>query len=83
MTNIKKDSAVWRSLVTAAQALFTFFIGLAVVVINVPGVTDAVTNYTKSHIGEMFLAVGIPMAFGTGLMSFLFNWLLRRDVKTI
>ncbi len=78
----KTDSATGRGLKTALQALVTFFIGLIIVVANVPGVTDAVVAYTKDHIVEVIVAFGVPMTVGTGLTSFIYNWLFRSDVKT-
>ena len=74
------DSATGRAIRAACFALFSFFIGLVVAVYNVPGVPEAVSSYLQSHIDELFLAVGIPVALGTGAMSFVFNY-LRPNVK--
>lgn len=78
-----KDSAVSRGIKTALQALITFVIGLIIVVANVPGVTDAIVTYTKDHALEVVVAFGVPLSVGTGLTSFLYNWLWRKDVKTL
>lgn len=82
-TSIQKDSALWRGIITALQALITFVIGLIITIMNVPGVSDAVITYTQNHIGEVIVAFGIPMVFGTGIVSFLFNLWFRKDVKTV
>lgn len=80
---ITQDSATARGIKTALQALITFLVGLVIVVANVPGVTDAVVTYSKQHFIEVAVAFGVPFSVGTGLTSFLYNWIFRSDVKTI
>jgi len=78
-----KDSATARGIKTALQALVTFLVGLVIVVFNVPGVTDAIVMYSKQHFIEVVVAFGVPFSVGTGLTSFLYNVLFRKDVKTL
>lgn len=77
-----KDSAASRGIKTALQALFTFVVGLLVVIYQVPGVPETIINYTWQHLPDVLLSVGIPMTIGTGLVSFLYNVIFRRrDVQ--
>ena len=71
-----EDSAAGRGIKTAAQAIIGFFVGLVVVVWNVPGVPDAIVEYTKDHLGEILLLVGVP----AGIISTVWN-LFRPSVR--
>ena len=71
-----EDSAAGRGIKTAAQAIIGFCVGLVVVVWNVPGVPDAIVEYTKDHLGEILLLVGVP----AGIISTVWN-LFRPSVR--
>ena len=71
-----EDSATGRGIKTAAQAIVGFCIGLVVVVWNVPGVPDAIVDYTKNHLWEILLLVGVP----AGITSTVWN-LFRPSVR--
>lgn len=75
---LSKDSALARGIRTAVQAAVGFFIGLIVVVWNVPGVPSAVVNYLAENAFPFALALGLP----AGLVSFVWN-VLRKDVPNI
>lgn len=75
---MKKDSALWRGTVTALQAVFAFLVGLIAVVWNVDGVPQAVVAYTQNNLPELLALFGL----GTGLTSFLFNLIFRKNVPT-
>lgn len=70
-TTISKDGAIARALRTVAQ----FVIGLFVVVWDVPGVPDAVSNYVSGHFFELALVIGVPV----GVVTYVWG-LLRKDV---
>lgn len=71
-----KDGAIARGLRTAAQAIIGLVVGLVVVVWQVPGVPEAVTQYLQDNIIKLALAVGIP----SGLAGYVWN-LLRSDIS--
>ena len=71
-----QDSSTGRGIKTAVQAILGFFVGLIVVIWNVPGVPEAVVDYTKGHLVELLGIVGLS----SGVASFIWN-LLRRDVE--
>lgn len=73
-----QDSATGRGLKTAVQALIGFVVGLVVVVWQVPGVPQAVVNYTQHHFVEILLSVGAPTAVASGVTSFIWNVLRKR-----
>lgn len=72
----QQDSAVGRSLKTLVQSVSGFIIGLLIVVWTIPGVPQAVTQYTYNHIFEVLVMAGVPSA----AISLVWN-LLRKDVK--
>lgn len=76
---MKKDSAAWRGLITAAQAIVAFFVGLIVVIWQVPGVPEVVITYTKEHLVQLLGLFGLS----TGTTSFLFNLIFRKEVPTV
>lgn len=78
----KVDSAVFRGLITMYQAFLTFVIGFIVAILQVPGVPKAAMDYVWNQAPQTLLAMGIPLIIGTGLVSFLMNYLFRRNVPT-
>lgn len=75
---LKGDTAVWRGVRTAVQAVIGFVTGLVAVVWAVPGVPQAVNNYLSGHVVQ--LAVGFGLS--SGVAAFIWN-ALRKDVKTL
>lgn len=76
------DSAVFRGLVTMYQAFLTFVLGFIVTILQVPGVTDAAKDYVWNQAPQTLFAMGIPLIIGTGIVSFIMNYLFRRNVPT-
>jgi hypothetical protein len=76
------DSALIRGIRTTLQALLAFMVGLVLAVWQVPGVPEAVHTYISNNLPNTLLAFGLPLALGTGLVSFLWN-VLRPSVKNI
>lgn len=74
-----QDSATGRGLKTALQAVITFIVGLAIVVWKVPGVPQAIFQYASANLVQVVTMIGLPMAVGTGLTSFVWN-VVRKDV---
>ena len=72
------DSATFRGLITALQALITFSVGLILAIWQVPGVSKAATDFVWVNGPTTLAAIGIPLIIGTGIVSFLFNLLLRK-----
>ena len=56
----EQDSATGRGIKTAIQATIGFLFGLVVVVWNVPGVPDAIIEYTEKNWMQIALAGGVP-----------------------
>lgn len=75
---LKGDTAVWRGVRTAIQAVVGFFVGLIATVWAVPGVPEAVNNYVSGHIVQLAVAFGVS----SGVAAFIWN-ALRKDVKTV
>ncbi|MGH2611572.1 MAG: hypothetical protein ACRDFB_00815, partial [Rhabdochlamydiaceae bacterium] len=71
----QKDSATWRGLITALQSFITFLIGLGLTVWNVPGTPQAVSHFVITQAPGVLFSVGILSAVGTGIVSFLVNYL--------
>lgn len=76
------DSATFRGLMTALQALITFVIGLAFAIWQVPGVPVAIQNFVWNNGPLTLAAFGIPLILGTGVISFLINYFFRRNIPT-
>lgn len=74
---LKGDTAVWRGVRTAVQAVIAFVAGLVATVWAVPGVPEAVTNYVGNNLAQLAVGFGVS----TGVVAFVWNW-LRKDVKT-
>jgi hypothetical protein len=74
---LKGDTAVWRGVRTAVQAVIGFLTGLAATVWAVPGVPQAVQNYLSGHVIQLLVGFGLS----TGLAAFVWN-AIRKDVKT-
>jgi len=72
---MNKDTALMRGVRTAIQAIIGFVTGLVVVVWQVPGVPEAVVNYTSSNLVQLAGAFGIS----AGLVAFVWNF-FRKDV---
>ena len=75
---LKGDTAVWRGIRTAVQAVIAFFTGLVATVWAVPGVPQAVDSYVSGHLVQLAVGFGVS----TGLVAFVWNW-VRKDVKTV
>lgn len=75
---LKGDTAVWRGVRTAVQAIIGFVTGLLATVWAVPGVPQAVNSYLSGHVVQ--LAVGFGLS--SGVAAFIWN-ALRKDVKTV
>lgn len=73
------NSATGRGLVTAAQVLVTFMIGLALAVWQVPGVPKAIEDFVWNNGPTLLAALGVSSAIGTGLISFLWNFIFRKS----
>jgi hypothetical protein len=76
------DSATFRGLVTALQALFTFIVGFILAVWQVPGVPKVAEDFVWNNAPQTLISFGIPLILGTGIVSFLFNRFIRRNVST-
>lgn len=76
------DSATWKGLMTALQALITFVVGLILAIWQVPGVPKAIEDFVWNNGSTTLAAVGIPLVVGTGLTSFLINYFFRKNVPT-
>lgn len=76
------DTALVRGVRTFLQAILTFLGGLVVAVWNVPGVPEAVHTYVTSQGPGLLFTIGLPLALGTGAVSFLWN-VLRKDVPNV
>ena len=74
------DSAAGKGLMTALQSLISFLIGLIVTVYQVPGVPDAIINFTYNHLPEVLVNIGIPLIIGSGATSFIINYLFRKNI---
>jgi hypothetical protein len=74
---LNSDTAVWRGVRTAIQAMIGFVVGLVGTVWAVPGVPAAVNHYVEHNVITLALAVGIP----AGIAGFIWN-ALRKGVKT-
>jgi small basic protein len=74
-----QDSATGRGMKTAVQAIIGFVVGLAIVVWRVDGVPQVIQNYIATHLLEVIMTIGLPVATSTGIVSFVWN-LFRRDV---
>lgn len=75
---LKGDTALWRGVRTAVQAVIGFVTGLFAVVWAVPGVPEAVHSYVGGHIVQLAVAFGVS----SGVAAFVWN-ALRKDVKTV
>lgn len=71
--SVSRDSALGRAFATFLQ----FLVGLVVVVVGVPGVTDAVTDYVRQNLVQVLGSLGLT----TSLVTFLNN-VLRPSVPT-
>lgn len=78
----KKDSSTFRGLVTSAQGffavLFVLGTGLIGVIKGVPGCGEAVATYLQDNAIQYAVVLGLP----AGLVSFVMNVFLRKEVKT-
>lgn len=77
----KKDSSVWRGAVTSVQGFVAAVVllgsGLVATINGVPGCSEAVTKF----IYDNWLIIAGTFGASTGVASFIFNFLFRKDVK--
>lgn len=83
MNILTNDTATGRGIRTAIQALIGFVIGLIIAVWTVPGVQQVVSDYLLQNLLGLTMVVGIPTGIASGLVGFLWNVFLRKDVKNI
>jgi hypothetical protein len=76
------NSATGRGLITIGQALITFLVGLILAVWKVPGVPQAVINFVLHNSLSLLLSFGISSSIGVGLVSFLWNFIFRKNTVT-
>lgn len=78
----KKDSATYRGLITSAQGFVgssvTLFIGLWAAINTVPGCADVIADFIYHNV----LLLAGSFGLSTGLVSFLYNFVFRREVRT-
>ncbi len=81
MNNLRlpqKDSATFRGLITALQALVTFIIGLILAIWQVPGVPKAFLDFVWNNAPSLLFTLGISSSIGVGIISFLSNYFFRK-----
>lgn len=72
------DSATGKGLMTILQAFITFFIGLTMAIWSVPGVPKAIVDFVWNNGPSLLVTVGLPLAVGSGVVSFILNRLFRK-----
>lgn len=77
--NLNSDTAKGRGVRTGIQAVIGFVVGLGAAVWAVPGVADAVWQYTTTNLTNVLVIIGLPSAT-TGVVSWVWNRFFRPEV---
>lgn len=75
---MNKNTTIGRAVRTTIQSFIGFIVGLVVVVWHVPGVPEAVIQYTQNHLVIAVVSIGVPVALVSGIVAYAHNFVEKK-----